>query len=315
MADGASDGLLAAEATPVGSPHDVADYGRRLPRRRFVSDMPDKGLFGIVAVFGFVAIVVLKLRHHDSNLVAGGAVALMLTYGLVAFRMPEVQLRLDRLGDNFYYLGFIYTLASMSAALLELGENSNNIEAVLGSFGIALFTTIVGVAGRVMFVQLRSEIDEVEAQVRRDLVEASDALRTQLHQALREFETFHTAVRQAADERQKDSQNAAEKEMELIRSVAQSAAREIQSAFAGNRTNATEVAKSVQNMDGAVQALIERVSTLELPTARLDRHVDQFGRGLEGLLQRFAQAIDEVGSAASLGARRNRRKVWWPFGR
>jgi hypothetical protein len=29
-------------------------------------------------------------------------------------------MRLDRLGDNFYYLGFIYTLASLTAALLQL---------------------------------------------------------------------------------------------------------------------------------------------------------------------------------------------------
>ena len=131
--------------------------------------MPDKGLFGFIAVFGFVIIIALKLYGYHANLVAGTAVALMLGYGLIAYRMPQVQLRLDRLGDYFYYLGFIFTLESMSAALIQLGENANNIEAVLGSFGIALFTTIVGVAGRVMFVQLRSEIDEVEAEVRREL--------------------------------------------------------------------------------------------------------------------------------------------------
>ena len=316
MADGVNDSGVAAEVTSPLPPHDIAGFERRLPRRRFVSDMPDRGLFGFVAVLGFVAIIMLKLRHHDPNLVALGAVALMLVYGLMAYRMPEVQLRLDRLGDNFYYLGFIYTLASMSAALLELKENSNNIEAVLGSFGIALFTTIVGVSGRVMFVQLRSEIDEVEAQVRRDLVEVSDALRIQLHQALREFETFQTAVRQAAEERQKHSQNTAQQELELIKSVAESAANEIQAAFASNTTRANEAAKSAQSLDRVIQAMVERVSTVELPTARLDQHVDQFGRGLEALLRRFAQAIDEVTTSASLQSpRRKRRTLWRPFGR
>src|SRR3954452_8970704 len=82
---------------------------RTLPRRRFFSDMPDKGLFAMVAVFGFAGILVLKVRGFDADLVAGGAVILMLMYGFVAFQFRKVRLRPDRLGDNFYYLGFIYT--------------------------------------------------------------------------------------------------------------------------------------------------------------------------------------------------------------
>ena len=48
-------------------------------------------------------------------------------------------------GDNFYYLGFIYTLASLSAALVELRTGINST-AILGAFGVALITTIVGIA-------------------------------------------------------------------------------------------------------------------------------------------------------------------------
>lgn len=59
--------------------------------------------------------------------------------------IPAVSLRLDRLGDNFYYLGFIYTLASLSAALVELRTGINST-AILGAFGVALITTIVGIA-------------------------------------------------------------------------------------------------------------------------------------------------------------------------
>jgi hypothetical protein len=126
------------------------DAGRRLPRRRFIDDMPDKGLFGFIAVFGFINIVVLKLYQFNADAVTVIAIALMLGYGLVAYRIPAVQLRLDRLGDNFYYLGFIYTLASLSAAILQLRNQSVDITGLIESFGIALFTTIVGVAGRVL---------------------------------------------------------------------------------------------------------------------------------------------------------------------
>jgi hypothetical protein len=321
MTDVANDGRDVAGAIPPGAPDLAAprigsDYARRLARRRFINDMPDKGLFGFVAVFGFVMVVGLKLFGISADAVAVIAVLLMLGYGLLAYRISEVQLRLDRLGDNFYYLGFIFTLASMSAALLQLRDNPNNIEAVLGSFGIALFTTIVGVAGRVTFAQMRSEIDEVEAEVRRDLVEASDALRAQLSQTLREFETFSTAIRQAEEERLAQSADAARKQMDLIATVAQSAASEIQSAFAANRSSAKEMSQAVQNAGQAVQLMVERVSSLEMPTARLDQQMAGFGQGLGALLTRLAQAIDEVGRAsASSRFRPARKRPWWPFGR
>jgi hypothetical protein len=114
---------------------------RSLPRRRFFSDMPDRGLFAAVVVLGFPLIIGLKLYEFDARLVAAFAVALMIAYGVIAYKIPAVHVRLDRLCDNFYYIGFIFTLASMSAALLQLTRGAD-IEALLGSFGIALFTTI-----------------------------------------------------------------------------------------------------------------------------------------------------------------------------
>ena len=156
-----------------------------LPRRRFFSDMPDKGLFAGVALVGFGAICTLKVSGYPAEYVAAFAVVLMVIYGALAFAIPLLQMRLDRLGDNFYYLGFIFTLASLSAALLQL-QAGMKIEELLGSFGIALVTTIVGIIGRVVFGQYRIEIDDIEEHVRRDLVATSAELRGQITAAVRE---------------------------------------------------------------------------------------------------------------------------------
>src|SRR5215467_1091896 len=114
-----TEGQTASDTTASGRPTSRHSAGG-LPRRRFLNDMPDKGLFGFVAVFGFVTIIALKLNNYDADIVTGLAVALMVGYGLIAYRIPEVHIRLDRLGDNFYYLGFIFTLASLSTALIQL---------------------------------------------------------------------------------------------------------------------------------------------------------------------------------------------------
>jgi hypothetical protein len=281
---------------------------KTLPRRRFIDDMPDKGLFGFVAVAGFATIISLKLYDANPDIVAAFAVALMITYGLIAYRIPAVSLRLDRLGDNFYYLGFIFTLASMSAALMQLRENVSNIDSLLGSFGIALFTTIVGIAGRVLFVQLRTEVDEIEAGVRRDLLEASNDLKAQLSLALRDFETFHTGVRQAAAE----SFSQADAQVQRIGEVASAAAERIREAFDSNRAYTIAMTEQVSAIAKSVESLTRRLSEVELPTERLSEQLGTFGHDLEQLLHRLTLVVG--GIEKSVRGRR-RRRWYWPFWR
>jgi hypothetical protein len=268
---------------------------RTLPRRRFFSDMPDKGLFALVAVVGFAAILILKVRGFDADLVAGGAVLLMLVYGFVAFQFRRVQLRPDRLGDNFYYLGFIYTLASLSAALLQLRMGAR-IEQLLGSFGIALFTTIVGVAGRVLFVQMRGDIDEVEDEVRKDLLATSADLRSQLSMSLAEFETFHTSVQQAA--RKAAQQSDAQDAISNISRVANTAADNIDRAF-------TREGEKVHSLEQAVSRIEKGLK--DLTTEMSDRIYD-LSDNLERMVEQLSVAIDLI-------SRRKAKFRFWPFRR
>jgi len=269
---------------------------RTLPRRRFFSDMPDKGLFAGVAVLGFGAILILKVRGFNADAVAGGAVAIMILYGVIAFQFRKVQLRPDRLGDNFYYLGFIFTLASLSAALLQLREGAR-IDDLLGSFGIALFTTIVGVAGRVLFVQLRGEIDEVEDEVRRDLLSASADLRAQLNVTLAEFETFHTGVQQATRKAAEQSLTAAQDGIANISRVVNSAA---------------------ENIDKAFVREADRVHVLEQTTNRIEKGLKDLATEMGDRMQDLSDALDRMVKQLSVAVDLlSRQKSWvrffWPF--
>lgn len=271
---------------------------RTLPRRRFFSDMPDKGLFAGVAVLGFGAILLFKVKGIDADLVAGGAVALMIAYGFVAFQFRRVQLRPDRLGDNFYYLGFIYTLASLSAALLQLRSGAR-IEDLLGSFGIALFTTIVGVAGRVLFVQMRGDIDEVEDEVRRDLLHSSADLRAQLNMTLAEFETFHTGVQQAARKAAEQALTATQDGIANISRVANAAA---------------------ENIDRAFVNEADRVRVLEQTTDRIEKGLKNLTTEMSDGLRDLADSLERMVRELSVAVDAlSRRKSWlrflWPFGR
>ena len=284
----------------------------RLPRRKFFDDMPDKGLFGFVAVFGFAIIIAFKLYGYSSDIVVCIAVVLMLGYGIVAYRIPEVALRLDRLGDNFYYLGFIYTLASLSAALVQLRNNSVAVDAILGSFGIALVTTIVGVAGRVLFTQMRTEIEEVEASIRRDLAEASNELKAQLSLSLRDFETFHKSVHQVATESLSRVESATSEQVSRVGDAAESAAAKIDAAFTTNEKHAQALTKTISNIITSVDELTKRLASVELPTQRIEKQLGSLGNELEGLLKRVSVSLDEMVqrlSAMKLPAKRIEEQI------
>jgi methyl-accepting chemotaxis protein len=285
---------------PNGTADDRLDRAARtLPRRRFFSDMPDKGLFVFAAGAGFAGIIYFKLHLFSANYVAGGAVSLMVLYGLLAYQLPKVRMRLDRLGDNFYYLGFLYTLASLSAALIQLQEGAA-IDNLLGSFGIALFTTIVGVAGRVLFVQMRGDLDEVEDEVRRDLLNASADLRAQLSIALSEFETFHTGVRQAGIKLAEETPSAAKQAIDKIEEVAVTAADHIERAFGAEKAKIQTLSEAVTRITTAVEDL----------TDELREQMRDFGGRLDQMLNQLANTVDRIDR---YGAKR--RRWYWPFGR
>ena len=81
---------------------------------------------------------------------AGVVLTLMIYYILNDEDAPEEE------GDNVYYLGLLFTLISLMFTLLELFgsdidpvRSAENIRTLLENFGIALTSTVVGIAGRV----------------------------------------------------------------------------------------------------------------------------------------------------------------------
>ncbi len=281
----------------------VEAAAKLLPRRRFFSDMPDRGLFGVVALGGFVGIVLLKVNGLNADVIAVLAVAVMAAYGYAAFSIPLVSMRPDRLGDNFYYLGFIFTLASLTAALLQLRKEVS-VNLLLESFGIALVTTIFGIAGRVLFVQLRSDIDDVEETVQRDLAATSAELRAQLGQSIREFETFRTTMVQVLTETRDEIVRSQKSQVANIETLATDAAKKIDAAFSDQRMRSDELNSAVSSTANAVRGATERLSEMRLPSDELNAQLVSFSQNLEAILVRLGGIVESV-------ARQSVRRSWF----
>lgn len=171
---------------------------------QFVDRLKDRGFvdqwaFIAFATVGFAGIVSGKWLGAETIWIAIGAILLMLGYAIVVGWTGTGRVRADQAGDNCYYLGLIYTLASLSYAIGTFDPNDTASTIVQG-FGIALATTIFGLILRVFFSQGRPDLENVEEQARLELTEASTRLKTELREAARQMKDFTVGLQQSLTE-------------------------------------------------------------------------------------------------------------------
>ena len=122
----------------------------------------------------------------------------MIAYGIFVQRtVDDADVPGDTKGDSIYYLGLLFTFAALVAALItfDWGAPGSGEGGTIGSirnFGIALLTTIVGLAGRVWFTMsqdspgdlvdaTRSELEETVARMKESLDRARDDIDIMAH--------------------------------------------------------------------------------------------------------------------------------------
>jgi hypothetical protein len=194
----------------------------RLRDRGFI----DQWAFLLFATVGFVAIVSAKWFGAEARWITVGAVGVMLLYALVTSRGGTGRLRADQAGDNCYYLGLIYTLASLSYAIATFDPNGPASTIVQG-FGIALATTIVGLILRVFFNQGRPDLENTEEQARLELTEATARIKRELSSVSRQMNDLgrqlDQSTREVHDAATKSMQDFANTSVQGIQSVVNTA--------------------------------------------------------------------------------------------
>lgn len=294
-----------------------------LPRRPWFQDRIDRLLLLLFFLGGFVLILAIKLAGRavlslDGTpveprfLAAGVAVVLLLLYAAIASRTRTFRLHPERLGDNCYYLGLLYTLASLAAALMELERATPEargalIESLLASFGIALGSTILGIALRVWFVQMRREIDDLEAELQRDVQEAAQKLKDQLLFAVTDLESFRLRTEQVLHERLAQSTDAftaaAERQVKAVEELARDVTGTLSGATASLGEPIEAFRRAAGDTTAAVGELAARIRAVEVPrdvvaapARRLKDSVERLAatvEQLQGTGDRLAGALDQ----------------------
>lgn len=166
----------------------------------------DKVVLFLAFAVGAGGTIILKMYPGVPPLaVALFPVVVLVFYVVACLNMRSIGTEPETIGDNSYYLGFLFTLASLAVTLYRIkdvgGADVDLIPDVISGFGVALSSTIAGVFLRVFLLQLRPDIVARDREARRDLSAGARDLREAVAAASRQLKTIAVETQQHVAER------------------------------------------------------------------------------------------------------------------
>ncbi|MDC0133877.1 hypothetical protein OAI19_01660 [Porticoccaceae bacterium] len=161
-----------------------------------VEQLSVKQLFVVMFVGGALSII-LGILYESIVLAVFLPCLLVGTYAALTTRAKNSDLSRSKIGDSCYFLGFSFTLISLSAALINLSqqvEATVNIGSVVGGFGAALSTTLAGLLCRLWFTTLSSSFMSSKDKLEEEIEDAMRAFSRQLQSLVEEVNLSITTI-------------------------------------------------------------------------------------------------------------------------
>jgi hypothetical protein len=255
-----------------------------------LDDHPDQVFFVSILILGALLITLLKSFSVTAFVPVFFSITLIVTYCYVSHTFQRFTLPPERIGDNAYYLGFLFTLISLSNALYHYAD-SENASKLIADFGVALGSTISGVVARTVFHQLRLDVEQIEFGVRESLTESAMNARAQIENLNQEItlmvqeltQTVGNIVKQTTD---LSSELAKNNETMILQlgSITKEIAKNAEELEAGVRSS---LGSFPPKLDAELAILTSKINGIEVPSKTFDelsRHIKDLNSSLADLL-------------------------------
>ena len=274
---------------------DNNDHIDRLRNRELI----DRWAFLAFAVGGAILIWLAKASSLNAIMVALGAMLVMLAYAALVSLGSKLKLRADQLGDNCYYLGLVFTLASLSYAIFTF-DPANTATTIVQGFGVALVSTVLGLVLRVFFSQGQPDLAKAEENARIALTETAAQVRADLDGVLLAFQSFAVQTQQHLVElREQVKSDIGEVSSSAKMSIAD-AAEDAKSALQDTTTEAVGEVKRVSAATDRLVKAIERHSTVLGEVAETTIVQLENLKAVELASEAASRALTDVAAAAEL---------------
>jgi hypothetical protein len=253
---------------------------RSLWSRAVGSPQTNAAIFAAMTGVGCFYIITAKLNEISAFWVTFGPVFIMLAYALLIALARALRLRDDQSGDNLYYMGFLFTLTSLGVSLFQFNANGA-AEQIVQNFGVAIASTIAGIALRVFFNQMRRDPLEVEAAARSELADSARRVRRELDNTVLELSHFRRSAQQSVLDGLEDTRRKVDEVAESI--------------MGGLRDVATRSAEPLEEvtrqsgsaLDALSASMIER---LKESATHLSSETDRLSQGASAV----AASLDQI---------------------
>lgn len=285
--------------------------------------------FFAVILTGCGYIVLAKILGLSAILVTSVPVLIMILYALALAGARLLRLRDDQSGDNLYYVGFLFTLTSLAVSLYQFSA-SGSAEQIVQNFGIAIASTIAGIALRIFFNQMRRDPIEVEATARMELSDASRRVKRELESTVLEFGYFRRMVqqsitdavdemkgilgearqnvageiRQFADDASKPLEEASKKSGDTIESMNDRITRSLDAASKKLADEANHLTESTRSVIRAVEALASKLDSMQTPEQVIEIKLSPMIQGLSRAVNSFSKSAETHAKAVDANLKR-----------
>lgn len=247
----------------------------------------DRWIFFRFFILGVVSILVLKAWVDNQFVVTLVPCVLMLWYAAQLWNFRAGAPKPGATGDNLYYLGFLYTLTSLGHSLYRFSTAQEDTETIVTNFGIAISTTILGMALRILLGRTGADDPaEIESSARLDLASSGRRLRAELEYTVDDFKDFRERLQEdfksLRDRLAQDAgrvHDAVSKTIERTLSIEQTIAN-----FETGTELATEaITARAQELESSAAALIAFEQAVERLRTRTDAASAAIGRRADDL--------------------------------
>lgn len=172
----------------------------------------DKPLFLMLVVIGVILIWVIRSWGGDNantEITVADWAALVIAIGIITgysvfmYVIKDTSIiSIDRAADNAYYIGLIFTIASLAYSLYNMAlvvsedtvRNAVSVVSLLPDFAIALGSTMVGIIWRVMLQETRNDPKDVEQKARDTLGVAVQGLTEKTREIIVELNNLSSEI-------------------------------------------------------------------------------------------------------------------------
>jgi hypothetical protein len=249
------------------------------------SDFGDKWFFGLAVGLGISLIVLGKSYLVETIKLYICLVAIMFFYGYYCWKSDYFRIRSDKAGDNIYYMGFLFTLASLGISLSQSTQDSFATENIISNFGVALITTIFGVAGRVTFSQLRDTPQEIENESLNSVSDAARNLRKQLDEIVTDFNIFRTTIKQSTNELHIEWTCSLKKQLDDVQNYYSELFDEI-------KVKNNEIVNQIDLFGKSINNINTSINSIEVPKDVFKNHLKAYLADFNSFFKKFHDTID-----------------------